>query len=54
MSYFQNPFAEDYVGALVLADIEKNESFRCPRNTGRSSRQVVAWNTAPYDLSGDD
>jgi hypothetical protein len=54
MSYFQNPFAEDYIGHLVIADIEKTQTYKCPRNGGRTKDKVVAWNAEPFDLSGND
>jgi len=54
MSYFQNPFAEDFLGVWVLADRQHMPTFKCPLNSGRGSEIVTAWNKGPYDLSGVD
>jgi hypothetical protein len=54
MSWFQNPFAEDFRGSLVLGDRQHIPSFLCPCNAGRGQEIVISWGTAPYTLSGTD
>ena len=54
MTYFQNPFAEDYIGVWVLSDRQQSLNFNCPRNAGRGQDIFYAWNDGPYDLSGTD
>lgn len=56
MSWFQNPFFEDYRGNWVLGDRQHAPTFICPRNAGRGEELVVSWNLpAPlYDFSIND
>ncbi len=54
MTYFQNPFAEDYTGIWVLGDRHQSLNFPCPGNAGRGRDLLHAWNNGPYDLSGTD
>jgi hypothetical protein len=54
MSYFQNPFAEEFRGNWVLADRQLSLTFICPVNAGRGSDSVMSWAEDNYDLSGND
>lgn len=54
MSYFQNPFHEEFRGNWVLGDRQLSLVFACPPNTGRGSETVVSWKHENYDLSGND
>lgn len=54
MSYFQNPFANDFQGSFVLGDRHHQPTFRCPRNAGRGDDLVISWADGPFDLSGND
>jgi hypothetical protein len=54
MSFFQNPFTQDFLAPWLLSDRKYNPDFRCPRNAGRGDEMVVSFGTAPYDLSGND
>lgn len=54
MSFFQNPFPQEYRGHWVLGDRHHIPTFKCPLNAGRGPTTVVAWNDGPYDLSGND
>lgn len=54
MSFFQNPFNFDFRGNWILGDRQQALVFECPRNNGRSEELVMAFNSGPYDLSGND
>jgi len=54
MSYFQNPFSQDFIATWLLSDRQYNPDFKCPRNAGRGDEMVVAFGEALYDLSGND
>jgi len=54
MSYFQNPFSQDFIATWLLSDRQYNPDFKCPRNAGRGDEMVVAFGEAPYNLSGND
>lgn len=54
MSFFQNPFPEDFRGNWVLGDRAQSLVFFCPQNTGRDGNTVVSWKDGPFDLSGND
>ena len=54
MSYYQNPFAEEFRGNWVLGDHQQALSFPCPANTGRSANTITVWNEGPYNLGGAD
>lgn len=49
--FFQNPFAEEYRGAMPLADRQYSIDFICPPNYGREREAVWAWSDGPYDFS---
>lgn len=55
MPFYQNPFFEDFEGTWILGGhLDQQIVFKVPRNAGRDDRMVVAWNDAPFDLSGAD
>ena len=54
MSFFQNPFTEDWRGVWVLGDRHHQPTFVCPRNSGRGDELVVSWEDETFDLSGTD
>mgnify|MGYP003969454863 CR=1 FL=1 len=54
MSWFQNPFFEEYLGNWVLGDRQHSLTFKCPRNAGRGESIVVSWNLPAYDFTGND
>jgi len=56
MSWFQNPFFEDYQGNWVLGDRQQSLTFKCPRNAGRGETLVVSWQppTPVYNFAGND
>jgi len=54
MSWFQNPFFEEYLGNWVLGDRQYSLTFKCPRNAGRGESIVVSWNLPAYDFTGND
>ena len=54
MSFYLNPFSQDFSGSFLLGDRHYAQDFRCPRNAGRGDELVVAYGTAPFDLSGND
>jgi hypothetical protein len=54
MSWFQNPFFEEYRGNWVLGDRQQSPTFICPRNAGRGEELVVSWNIPAYDFTGND
>jgi hypothetical protein len=55
MSFFQNPFAEDFYSSYTgVGEKTIFKRFKCPANAGRSANTVVAWRVGPYDLSGVD
>ena len=54
MSFFQNPFNEEYQGYWVLGDRALHITFKCPPNTGRGDEVVRSYSNGPYDLTGDD
>lgn len=53
MSFFQNPFDEDFVGSLVTGT-SMVSGLKVPRNGGRGKSVVTVWAKGPYDLSGND
>src|SRR4051812_29942803 len=53
MSFFMNPFTADFRGNLTLNG-QQSPAFICPRNSGRADDSVYSWNSAPYNLSGND
>lgn len=54
MSFFLNPFSEDFMGNLVLGDRHQSLVFKVPANAGRGRKDVVAYTKGPYDLTGND
>lgn len=54
MSFFQNPFAQDFYAPWLLSDRQYTPNFKCPRNAGRGDEMVVSFGEAPFDLSGND
>lgn len=54
MPFFQNPFADDFEGNLVLGDRHHIPKFVVRGNAGRGKEIVVAWNKGTYNLSGND
>jgi hypothetical protein len=54
MSFFQNPFSQDFIGTWLLADRHFIQDFKCPRNAGRGDEMVVSFGQAPFNLSGND
>lgn len=54
MPFFQNPFADDFEGNLLLGDRHHIPKFVVRNNAGRGKEIVYAWNKGPYDLSGND
>ena len=54
MSWFQNPFTQEFRGALLLGDRAHIPNFICPRNNGRGDDMVVSWKDGPFNLSGTD
>lgn len=61
MSFFLNPFNQDFSGHWILGDRSYNPEFRCPRNAGRGDEIVMVWNqptfslsSPSYNLSGND
>jgi hypothetical protein len=54
MSFFQNPFTQDFLAPWLLSDRKYNPDFKCPRNAGRGDEMVVAFGQAPFNLSGND
>jgi len=60
MTYFLNPFHEDFYGVWVIDDRAHHPTFPCRRNAGRGHNIVAAWHEPigavpkTYDLSGND
>ena len=54
MTFFQNPFAEDFEGNWVLADRAHSPKFVVKSNKGRGPEVVSSFCTFPIDLSGSD
>jgi hypothetical protein len=54
MSFFQNPFNEDFEGNWLLADRKHIPKFVVKRNAGRGAEVVVSYGADPYNLSGND
>ena len=55
MSFFLNPFSQDFIAAWLLSDRQFIPDFKCPRNAGRGDEIVVSYaGTGPFDLSGND
>ena len=59
MTWFMNPFANDFWGVWVIDDRAHHPTFPCPSNAGRGDNIVCAWGEPTgtpetYDLSGND
>ena len=54
MSFFQNPFPNDFEGNWLLGDRHLIPTFRVGPNTGRGQEYVFNWAEGPFDLSGND
>ena len=54
MTFFQNPFAEDFEGNWVLADRAHSPKFVVKSNKGTGPEVVSSFCTFPIDLSGSD
>jgi hypothetical protein len=55
MSFFQNPFCEEFRGSWTLSDRKYSPNFVCKGNAGRGPEMVTIWNRAStYNLSGND
>lgn len=54
MTFFQNPFTQDFEGNLLLADRQHIPKFVVRGNTGRGLDHVVSYGNAPFNLSGND
>lgn len=52
MSFFQNPFDQEFQGYLPVVDRKTAITFKVPANLNKSDAQL-AWNIGPYDLSSD-
>lgn len=50
MSFFQNPFNEEFRGSVPFGDRQYNLTFSVPANRNQPSA-MIAWNLEPYDLS---
>jgi len=51
MSYFQNPFDQDFQQSWPLGDRQFSPTFKCPRNKNNNDL-MVCWNSEPYNLVG--
>jgi hypothetical protein len=54
MSFFQNPFTDEYRFPLLLGDRHYSPTFVMKPNAGREKEAVVAWTAGPYNMSGND
>lgn len=54
MPFFQNPFSREFIAPWLLGDRKYIIDFKCPPNSGRGKDHVIAYGTAPFDLSGND
>jgi len=52
MSFYQNPFDQEFEGFLQVIDKRAALTFIVPANINKSDAQL-AWNIGPYDLSAD-
>lgn len=53
MSFFQNPFNEEFRGSIPFGDRQYNLTFSVPANRNQANG-MIAWNLEPYDLSTYD
>lgn len=54
MSFFQNPFADEFRNNWLLGDRHHAPTFVIPGNAGRGKEIIYTWNKGPYNLSGTD
>ncbi len=54
MTFYQNPFSFDFQGNLLLGDRHHIPGFPVKRNAGRGDDLAMAWESGPFDLSGND
>jgi hypothetical protein len=54
MSFFQNPFLDEFRGNWLLGDRQHIPTFVLPGNAGRGKEIVYSWAKDPYDMSGND
>lgn len=55
MSFFQNPFHNEFRGNMLLGDRQHIPTFVCPPNYGRGDDIVISWSESEtFDLSGND
>lgn len=52
MSFFQNPFDQEFQGYLQVVDKRAAITYIVPANVNKSDAQL-AWNIGPYDFSSD-
>lgn len=50
MSFFQNPFDQEFRGSVPFGDRQYSLTFVVPPNKN-TSQAMIAWNLEPYDLS---
>lgn len=50
MSFFQNPFNEEFRGSIPFSDRQYSLTFSVPANRNQS-QAMIAWNLEPYDFS---
>lgn len=53
MSFYQNPFDQEFQGNWVLGDRQYSLTFKVPANRNRTDL-MISWNAEPYDLSTDN
>lgn len=54
MSFFMNPFPQEYRGSLLLGDRQHVLTFDVQPNAGRSGSEARSFTAANWDLSGAD
>lgn len=54
MSFFQNPFAQEFKSTWVVVNGSMGLPIIVPPNVGRSDSTVIAYGNSPYNFSGND
>ena len=54
MAFFQNPFAKEFRGNLVLGDRQHSVEYLVPAHKSRGDDVVVSSAAGPFNLSGND
>lgn len=54
MSFFFNPFTDEFKAPLLLSDRHYSPTFNLKGNAGRGKEVVVNWVDGPFNLSGND